>query len=213
VIDEYPLLTDAECAKYAAQVKELSDYYLDRGGFSTLGAAVYRDDPLLYPTLAKLLNPFIARHFLPLLQKQIQFFSEHLNREPVWFDKVAFPGFHVFDYQANELQGFIHTDTPEQNIDWPIPYAEPFSYTLPLELPKLGGGLNLWPDSGITEHTHPDGQGEPLYFPYSIGTLYLHSGSIPHQIANTVSITHEDYRITVQGHGVLLGEDRFTLFF
>lgn len=208
-----PFLNAEQCQVIAQKVKALRQFYLDRGGFYTLGAAVYRDDPLLYPTLSRLLNTLLVSQFTDLLEAQVRFFSERLDRKVVWFDGLAVPGFHVFDRESARLQGFIHTDTPEENIGWSEPYSDPFSYTIAIELPKNGGGLNLWPDSGITEHTDPEGQGEPVYFPYEEGRLYLHDGKIPHQIANTKPIEGDDYRITVQGHGVLLGKDRYTLFF
>lgn len=199
--ERHEFVSDMGCAAIARNVRLQEGIFFDRGGFYTLGAAAYLDDPLLYPTLAKLLNPYLINAFKDVLVLLEMHFSKTYNREICYYDGVALPGFHIFDYESRGLIGSIHKDSPEEKIPWPMPYSEPFTFTMPVQLPKEGGGMN-WVIDGDIE-----------YVPYEIGTLYVHDGKVPHQIANHVDIQKGDYRITLQGHGVLLGDKNMTLFF
>ena len=98
-------------------------------------------------------------------------------------------------------------------VNWEVPqdtdFTNPISFTLAISLPKYGGGLNLWD----IKHQEIVGLSKPelkqifktrrkIYYPYEIGTLYLHSGHIIHQAAPGRDIQPEDDRITLQGHGI-----------
>jgi hypothetical protein len=201
-----------ECSGIADDVIGLRDILLLRDGFFTLGAAVYLDDPRVYSTLARLINPYISKYFDELIGKVGSYFETETGLPPVFFDNIALPGFHIFDHNASNLQGYAHQDTPHLNLFSGTDYSRPFTFTLPVRLPRLGGGLNTWPDSDVTKHTDPKELPPPVYFPYTTGTLYIHDGLMLHQVANNVPIEVDDMRITLQGHGVCFS-DSFTLFF
>ena len=129
----------------------------------------------------------------------------------------ALTSFHIFDHEANGLEGQIHIDEPYERIELPEGWSDPFSFTMAVELPAGGGGMNYW--KGITdeqmEHykVFPVGIPTPEYFPYELGVLYVHSGLFPHQIANPCTIGEDEYRITLQGHGVVLRTGHVALYF
>jgi hypothetical protein len=61
--------------------------------------------------------------------------------------------------------------------------------TLPVSMPT-GAGLNLWPST------------EPVFHPYQLGQLTLHSGLVPHQ-AVLHPISEPVPRIMLQCHALL----------
>jgi hypothetical protein len=70
-----------------------------------------------------------------------------------------------------------------------------FSFTLPLSTPERSG-LNLWRDGAAAA--------EPDFHPYRSGQLVVHSGLATHQAVLRCDGYLE--RITLQGHGVRLGQ-------
>lgn len=88
-------------------------------------------------------------------------------------------------------------------------YRNHISYTLSIELPKSGGGMNIWD----LHHTEIDqlspAQIEALalsrrkeFYPYQLGKFALHSGHFIHQVAPAKNMQPDDRRITLQGHGI-----------
>ena len=72
------------------------------------------------------------------------------------------------------------------------------SFTIPIELPPKGAGLFVW-DAG------PESSpiGSPYdYVPYELGQIVIHDGLQFHMM-ETSRIKKGQYRITMQGHGVL----------
>jgi hypothetical protein len=87
------------------------------------------------------------------------------------------------------------------------------SFTLPLKLPRAGGGLTVW-DLEYEEFLDARRRGyvetiaeiqrfkKSEHVPYRIGEMVVHSGHRLHQIAPVESVDDDDERMTLQGHGV-----------
>ena len=212
-----PILNSEECRQIADRVQQLrSQWRLRQPGFYTLGYAAYMDcrDPvsrLRYFDDAPRLNGVLVDHFGPLYRSVIATLEEALRERCRLGERQAIPGFHVWLGQGIPHRGFdagsVHFDL--QYLDnglcadrWPTT-ANVVSFTLPVRLPKAGGGLNIWD----VEYPKPAGR-EVWPFTrmerirYASGSLVLHSGHELHQIAPIERIADNDERICLQGHGI-----------
>lgn len=202
-IIDVPLLNEKVSEHYANTVKKLRPHWIERGEstFFTIGASTYNDliisdGHATYYEVAEKQNPLIAEHFTPLLALTYEAIEKCFHHPVIELPLAGLTGFHIFGEGAERHPdgGHIHTDEPFQRILWPEPFANPFSFTLALELPDGKGGLDYW-ENGATQRT---------YLPYEIGHLYIHDGRFPHRIASDHMPTKEKPRITLQGHGALL---------
>jgi len=102
--------------------------------------------------------------------------------------------------------GNPHIDEPFTRVDFgELSWSDPFSFTLALALPAVGGGVDFWwdfTDKDIETFISEEALPEPQYSPYTVGNLYLHTGDTPHRIANPGDIAEGEVRITLQGHGI-----------
>jgi len=128
---------------------------------------------------------------------------------------LALPGFHIWIGASipHAAGGSIHFDLQYLRVlDRPA-YADAtgtVSFTLPVQLPQSGSGLNVWPD--ITYPTATDlvaaaSTTPPAVVAYRPGVAVVHSGHVLHQIGTTDSPAADDLRITLQGHGLVIGDE------
>jgi len=164
--------------------------------FSTLGASSYLDLPEDYVSRAAQANPIIDANFQQLLTAVKKSLGFIFDKEIIDLEGAGRMGFHIFDERANGEEAQWHVDMPFENagIVWPEPPAAPFTFTLPLRLPRGVGGLDFQDEGGAER-----------YYPYTVGNLYLSDGLFPHRIANPIRIMEGENRITLQGHGVFSG--------
>lgn len=211
------IFSEEECQAISQRVKDLPEYWVNRRNFYTLGASTYLDDPRAYPAIATAFNQVIASNFQGSLTRVAKAISE-IKELPVVFKLgTGLPSFHIFDKSANGLDGSIHIDEPYDRVSWKQDIRDPFSFTILMESPSGGAGLDLWPactDDDIEAYEKLGVTPEPLYFPYEKGEMYIHSGLVPHRIANPCSIEDGEHRITFQGHGVTLADhDKIVIYF
>jgi hypothetical protein len=209
-----PVLRPAECATIADRVHELRSLWLLRQPqFYTLGYAAYMDcrDPvsrLRYFEDAPRLNRALVDHFGALYRSVIASLEEALTAPVELAARQAIPGFHVWLGRGVPHLGFdagsVHFDL--QYLDngllgerWPTA-VDVVSFTLPVRLPKAGGGLNVW------DIRHPEPAGREVWpftrmsrVQYTLGSLVLHTGHELHQIAPVERIEEGDERICLQG--------------
>ncbi len=206
-------LTPDECQDWASKVKHQSNNWVDRGHFYTLGAVTYQDPIHKYPELANKTNPCLEQHFEVLLRKLCKFYDAPYEQ----LDGVGRPGFHIFDHTSNGLMGSAHIDEPFAKVKWPSEhFTHPFSFTMVLEQPAVGAGMDYWPST--TEEELRRVIKEDIYPPhehltYELGVLYTHDGLFPHRIANNGDMRQGEFRITLQGHGLTLASGRRVLYF
>jgi hypothetical protein len=233
MLTQIPVLDLGECERASDDVRDLRWQWIPRAprpaSFFTLGLASYQD--LSGPTEhvptrnyyreAPLFNTLILDRFGWLLGRVKSALESFFNTTTRFDSRLALPGFHIFDYLAIPTTDVasIHFDLQYQLIDWtdyaPQPdFANPISFTLPIKLPKGGGGINEWDLTyqEMSRAIHRDlarfvGCTPKTFYPYSLGMLAIHSGHHLHQIAGVADVQPGDQRITLQGHGLRMGAE------
>ena len=211
-----PMFSPEQCAVFAKQVLDARDLWTDRGLFDTLGATTYQDAVDQYPAIADHMNEALWERFAVLYLETYRQLADVLKMGVCPHPQgVGYMGFHVFDSRVGDTCGHPHVDEPHDRIAWPFEWAHPFSFTLPLALPEGGGGMDMWPeltDSQLDAYMAEGELPEHEHLAYQVGVLYLHTGAVPHRIANPCPIEEGEFRITLQGHGVVTA-DGFVLYF
>jgi hypothetical protein len=231
LIADIPLFDKAETAALLAKVHRMRKHWIGRGTtgvteFFSLGTAAYLDfccseNPRAdYLKRAPEHNVPLWRSFSAMYERIREAIEARLGEKTVYTERFALPGFHVFLGQAiaRAAGAPVHFDQQYQYLPWrrrldPVP---PISFTMPVSLPKAGGGLDMWnvtPDDvtrAVRLGIEPDldrikERKFRTRHPYKLGTLALHSGLMLHRIAGATAIRDSDERITLQGHGVRVG--------
>lgn len=228
----HQLLTTGQCDQIYQQIESLRQYWLPRGSenslFCTLGAASYLDcgdyfdAQDTYWQKAIRYNPLLLKHFGWLYTLVREYLETQLNAPVNYRSDVAYPGFHLWLSQAIPTLpvASMHFDLQYQYLTWEnldnIDFSNTFSFTLPIQLPDSGGGLNLCDLNyleylKIRENNQIDWDLIPRfrnqnYHPYQVGEIVLHSGHTMHQIAPTSIVKASDRRVTLQGHGVYVND-------
>lgn len=215
-----PLLSPEHSSAVVERVVDLADLWQQRSGadFYTLGAASYLDgawDGQPYRALAMRCNPILADRLADLYRLLASKLDDLIG--PVAFEpELALPGFHVFAprpglpmHAASSAMasagGSVHFDLQHHchatfwsrydAVDW----QHPLSFTLALELPAAGGGLRIWPGCKDAATATPS---SAQSVSYRVGEMVLFMLPLLHQIAPVQSLTPNDRRVTLQGHGL-----------
>ena len=226
------LLTPEQCDEIYQKIASLRQYWLPRGSadslFCTLGAASYLDcgdyiDPEdTYWQKASRYNPLLLEHFGWLYTLVKEYLETQLNAPVNYSSDVAYPGFHLWLAQAIPTLpvASMHFDLQYRHLTWEnlddIDFNNTFSFTLPIQLPVSGGGLNLC-DLNYLEYLDIRKNNqidwdliprfrESRYHAYQVGEIVMHSGHTMHQIAPSSIVTASDRRVTLQGHGVYVND-------
>ena len=237
---DFAAFTADECTGLTRQVLALRDAWLarvpptdaGRPGMWTLGQATYLDGPHGHGQAAASTNRLLLAHFGGTYRRLCGTLAGLLG-QPVLTapDAFALPGFHIF--QASHPGpvglrhgGSIHVDRQHLQAGFGFACDEVFSFTLPLCLPRGGGGLNFWPAAAPADVGQTLGWFDELAAPatrwleahrrhhaYQVGRLVLHRCTTPHQIAHLVPLSPSDLRITLQGHGVRTRGGAFLVYF
>jgi glutathione synthase/RimK-type ligase-like ATP-grasp enzyme len=228
----HQILTTEQCDEIYQKILSLREYWHPRGGedslFCTLGAASYLDcdaylDPQdTYWQKASRYNPLLVEHFGWLHTLVKEYLATQLNAPIDYHSAAAYPGFHIWLAQAIPTLPIasIHFDLQYQHLKWEnfndIDFNNTFSFTLPIQLPASGGGLNLYDLNyleylNICESNQIDWNLVPrfrerTYHPYQVGEIVMHSGHTMHQIAPASIAKASDRRVTLQGHGVYVND-------
>lgn len=226
LVDAYPMFNADECEALAAKALELSETHgIDRGVFTTLGFASYLDGRVPRATALDISNSALLGAFLSLYVAVGRRLETITGKTPHIAASHPLPGFHIFDARAADEDALAHVDWQYKKTFDEVPIAN-VSFTLPLQLPVVGGGCNFWPEADAADPTLdwndgrgvlPEMLGEPEFVPYQVGTLYVHGGDVPHQIANVnkakgVPLKPGEYRITLQGHGAILPDNKIVMY-
>ena len=205
--------------------------------FYTLGVATYIDgitDIQYYYDYIKSQNPVFKDYFSWLYDLVIYNLWGEIGECQV-ADFLAYPGFHIFGTKPNEPpkmatktymeqpSATIHVDLQHEQHDFlwnhfkDVDLENTLSFTLPIQVPTNGGGLNTWEeesmkqyeiDNKYTKHMKEldyskwGDYGEPTVVPYTAGEMFYFIGSLVHQIAPAYNADFNDRRISLQGHGV-----------
>lgn len=218
------LLTQDECERTDQQLKALREHWTSRGGpmssFYTLGAASYLDEPEEYRARAARANPVLREHFGWLYERVVDFLSRRLLAPVSFAEELGVPGFHVWEAPSifTTPEASVHFDLQYLRT-WPkeapdVDFSHPLSFTLPIRLPRRGGGLNAWDvtyERFLAFQRRLDARCTAkdvtvllprMRFPYTVGALALHGGHMLHQIGEVDAVFPGDERITLQGHAL-----------
>jgi hypothetical protein len=237
MLKQIPVLDLAECERAFQEVCDLRPHWIPRTpsppSFFTLGVASYQDLSGIVPHVprqnyyqdAPFFNALILDKFGWLLNR-VRSSLECLLGAPAQFSpRLSVPGFHIFDDVAIPRTDIasIHCDLQYKLIDWndgapPPDFTDPISFTLPVKLPKGGGGINGWDltyeEIGDTMRRYGAFTMADVtkyrcktFYPYSLGVMAVHSGHRVHQIGPAADVQQGDQRITLQGHGLRRGAE------
>lgn len=191
------------------------EHWINRTVFDTFGASIYIDDKKEYLINKRKNNKILLRNFSDIYKKLCDHFGAELN------DDIAYPGFHIFDKRSAGMEASIHFDSPYLRLPiYDRSFCNPQSFTILIKEPINGAGLNVWDKIDLSKMPHrkkiellstKKNIGKPTYIKYELGKMYVHSGHVLHQIANTGSL-ESDYRITLQGHVIQDGDKKYIYF-
>lgn len=193
------ILSKKQTKKFAKKVKNDSDLWKCKNILmNTLGTASYIEGKQGYKFYKKEYiksNKLLKNHYKELLDIVLNYFKKRCPESNVKY-RFALPGFHIFncnqifsipvtskhiDLQYKQLHFDEHVDLDFDNT---------LSFTLALELPKSGGGLYVF------EKDKKD------KIEYSTGYIVCHNGKTFHMIAPSSYSGPNQFRISLQGHGV-----------
>ncbi|MGY4398569.1 hypothetical protein ACVWZA_003777 [Sphingomonas sp. UYAg733] len=223
------LLNVDACCSIIERVASNRDKWIDRSPrgdatFFTFGRASYLDacPPDIQPQHAyygkvDAANAELMATFGDLYTSLLDRLSVELQGDVVLADELAIPGFHIFLGSGILGAGKSgrHFDIQYENLRFPPGPIEddPVSFTLALELPAEGSGLDLW-DITVEDFDRAFKAGRVAtlddmarrrilaYHPYAVGQLLIHRGLWLHRISSPGTIRSDDRRITLQGHGL-----------
>ncbi|MFI8221458.1 hypothetical protein [Streptomyces sp. NPDC085932] len=206
------MLNTEECEELAEIVISLRNYWdripSERGRYK-LGAAAFaegRQGAQHYVRASRDRNRLLELHFGPFYDHLQFVLSEELGGSVMYATGLAKPGFDIVLAEEGEesANSAVHRDDQHRFLPWlelPDDSSRTCTFTLPIALPAIGGGLRTWAEGASTA------PGE--YHPYLPGEIVIHPGSMLHQdvavpegVGASQSLGH---RITLQGHGLYIG--------
>jgi hypothetical protein len=240
----YPLLSPESCTSLCNRVFDLREHWFnmtpDCEAYA-LGSASYMALAAdAYKKRVECMNPVLRRHFGELYGALFDALDPVLRDTHagplVWESGYGLPGFQILlvNDRLDDPRGNVsgpHWDWNFYNLPWDPPLPDEIdltcfaSFTLPLSLPRAGGGLHVWESltsADVDEYAAERGLREweaaeeltrdqsSVYQPYANGTLVVHSGHLVHQIAPW-ELQAGDARVTMQGHALYHG-DRWQIY-
>lgn len=219
---EVDVLSAAECDDVATRVLGLRNAWRVRspsGRFFTLGVNAYMDlapsadVQASYFDAGRETNPMLSAHFAPVHERLQDVLEGALGLRTRLADDLPVPGFHIWvgDGIPQQPRASIHFDLQYQRLLSRRPYSEAtgtMSLTLPIRMPAAGSSLRVWPDCRYPEDMARVGavrETAPEVVEYHVGRAVVHTGHVLHQIGVTPSVQADDLRITLQGHGLIVG--------
>ncbi|OQP60134.1 hypothetical protein A3860_34200 [Niastella vici] len=211
----YEVLNSGECEQAVNKIEKLSEHWEAHGNvLYTLGSPVYQNtcNMSAYYYKAKVFNELLWANFNQLYEKVLLVLSAYVMDEVFFYKNVSIPGFHIFVLETPYAGGGMHFDLPHQSLSWKMPVKilpRFITFTLALELPKSGAGINLWNLSydevmskGIRFQDIPalTGSIQSAYQSYEVGKIAIFEGLYLHGIAPIQLVEGTEKRITLQGH-------------
>jgi hypothetical protein len=171
----------------------------------TFGGVSYLGDKLEKNKVYKS-NNFMRSLFSDLYDKLLENLRSMLKKNVVYKEDAYLPGFHIFKstYLFQYPIAEFHVDRQHTRNTWSedCDLEKTISFTLPIDLPKDFSGLYLFNSDKTCKNRVAASQSKRSLIKYIIGRIVLHSGNNYH-IMKPSKILNNEYRITLQGHGVL----------
>ncbi len=203
-IRDIQFLTPETCYQIKCKILNNKKHFIKRNILlSTLGNASYQGDVLNQKNIDSN-NKFLYNLFPELYTKLITVLQQTLKRKVIFKKDAYLPGFHIFgpSWLFNMNVASFHVDLQyEENNIKNCDTNRVISFTLPIDLPQDVSGLYMFQGNKSLDKLEAAKTCKSL-IKYKIGTLYIHDGSNYH-IMKPSKILHNEYRITLQGHGIL----------
>tara|TARA_R110001599_G_scaffold277135_1_gene478466 strand:- start:6 stop:620 length:615 start_codon:yes stop_codon:yes gene_type:complete len=186
-------LLDIDTKEIVNKILAMRDLWISRSKdypFYTLGRSAYLDGKTdAYYKDSEWQNDILLGEFGELYEKVIDVLQEELEEPVELAHDLSIPGFHIFpsDPKFLTIAGKWHMDFPHTTLE--LGDEDPYAFTVAIQLPNSGGGMDWIDDKGIKRHLS-----------YKEKELVLHSGLDTHRIAGMKKYVPEEYRITLQGH-------------
>ena len=117
--DVIKLLPRHRALAYAAAIKRRKELWLPRGGFYTLGATTYLDEPDMYPALSEYTNVVVSHLWGNLQYEVMDAIPKHFAPKRAYRKKgTTIMGAHMFTPETNGHTGNPHIDEPYKRINW-----------------------------------------------------------------------------------------------
>ena len=228
------LLSTQDCVHHSKTVWAAREHWRAQhpsNTFFTLGASPYdvdrsMRDYALYYERAAVYNLYLADRFAQLYKALATALHTLTDLAIAFPTTLAYPGFHIWladGIPTDDNPAHKHVDRHYLGYQWPVKEPlelEQISFTLCLRKPSLGAGLTVWDitaddlarayESGaITDAAQLDEAAKAVRcdrYLYEDGTLTVHSGKYLHQVTPVSHTLPDDERITLQGHGVKVGQ-------
>jgi len=190
-------MEEEECKEYVATLDSLENYweYPDEGcNWATLGSAMYLDAER-YDSKVIRMNPIMEKSFAKINNIVIEKLKESSGQDFKITERFGLPGFHIFNMTPCmvDVEASLHTDQQYNKMlrEYPDEYTDDtLSITLALQLPKEGGGLDMF-------------IGEDQYsYKYKVGEMAIQTGKLFHQISSVKKFNEGDRRLTWQAHAI-----------
>ena len=202
---EKQILNKNMCKKIKNTILSLNKNWFKRNFMLyTLGKSSYLHDKV-NTLLINNNNKFLLENFFDMYNFLINELRVILKTKNVYYKKDGFlPGFHIF--VPNLLFQFpvasFHMDTQQSLNNWnkDCNLNNSISFTLSIDLPKNSPGLYLF-DADKRDSRLKAICKNRCFIPYKIGKIILHHGNNWHIMAPS-KINKNEYRITLQGHGI-----------
>lgn len=182
----------------ADKVLALRDHWTLRSDafpFYTLGKSAYIEGVIpSYKDGLNESNKLLLDNFYDMYAVVFEFLSSKYGKKVELTSKLAYPGFHIFEAsdRFEGIAGNWHIDIPHKTLKLEGDITHTF--TVAIQLPQSGGGLD-WVDAA--HHTH--------HLAYKEKDIVCHDGQTVHRIAGFNEIVPGEYRITLQGHLIQVG--------
>jgi hypothetical protein len=204
--------------------------------FYTIGGVTYIDGLAGldgYYNYSKAVNPTLKEYFGWLYDIVFDKLEKEIGPCEL-IDELAHPGFHIFGHQPGrhtyshtiqyvtrplatihyDLQQNKHLKIWEQFKECDLENC--LSFTLCIEIPTSGGGLNTWYEPSLKQYEprnpytlevrnmdYEDLGSPTAVVQYQQGKMFYFIGKLLHQMAPAAqSLSSKERRITLQGHGV-----------
>lgn len=217
-----PFVGPEVCAELFRRVRLQRQAWVSRHAlapFYTLGPASYLDASggglAQYQAGSAAYNPQMDQAFGDFYIALCERLSDHLKAPVVMHREHARPGFHIFEgHPAFEKPvASTHADLQAQLLPWGVDAktAPTLSFTMAVELPEAGGGMDVWAvDVGVWQAWPEAVRAAKLAevprhdVRYRLGELVVHNGRWVHRIAAVAPFKGHETRVTLQGHGLFV---------
>ena len=168
----------------------------------SFGGSTYLNDSMNFNEV-KRSNDYMYSLFPEMYDKILVFMKSILKKEVRYKKNSYLPGFHIFNsYFFRYSIADFHVDKQYTGNKWfnGCEFDTTISFTLPICLPNDISGMYLFEGTEQMNKFEASKTKHSL-IKYDLGKIFVHTGNNYH-IMKASTVNKNEYRITLQGHGV-----------